>query len=1121
MTLLLRLLTAKTFCIYLICCLSNSTINAQNTQTKFGKNRVQFKSHEWSYYETDKLDIYFYLGGQEIGKFIISEGESQLDWVEKTLNYRLDKKIQILLFNDLDDVYQTNLGLEDEAYNIGGKTKILGNKAFIHFNGDKGALLNEMRRSLLSIYINDMMFGGDIKDVVQNAVLMNLPDWFYPGLIEYYVYHWRAEDNHRLKDGILSKRYRKFMRLVEEDPAFAGQSMWYYIERQYGTEALKNILYFARINRSVESGFLYVLGRNMKEAMKDWRLFYQSNYLLTNGKKEKINPDLLVKKRFKKHKVQYNFKLGPYGRKLAYVENELGRYKVRILDIETSRQTTLLRGGYKSTAKILEYDFPLINWSSDGRQLTIVHDKKEKTYLIDYDLQEKKKTITPLEKFQKVLDFEYMGNNKNLLFSAVNRGQTDIYTMYKPTQRLQRITKDVFDDLEPTYVEGGDFKGILFISNRNNDTLNLKGNHAYNAMSYDVFYYDLLKKRETLARITETPNIREYAPMAYNQTHFSFLSDYGLGSGNRFLSQIDSVFARYDTMVVLNDSLVINPSIPIEVLEASPNDSIQSWELLKVYRQIGRNWCVSNLERGLIDQDRASKSNKHLNLINYKKRRCVYIEKIKPTLVSDMIRQPSALFKNNKQLKESQSSLIYSNYNEDSVSYKFLTDYKFKEPELEADTLPEPLEPEANVDTLSAIERLQLQYSNMDYRQSAVMPYQVQMSTEYVVSQLDNSFMFTPYEPYTGQPILGMTNMNPLVKVGTQDLFEDFKIIGGFRLPTNLSGSEYFINFKNLKYRLDKHLVYYRKSELDFQGSMPPFWYLPVISKMKTNYLEGTLAWPFSEIARIQISGAWRNTRTYTQATDTFSLNTVPLNNNWGLIRAEYVFDNTISLGLNVYDGLRFKFYTEYQQSIDQKEGNIYVFGGDIRAYKKIHRNFIFAQRLSFSKNLGTQRIIYYLGGVDGWMVPKFNYRTPVSETQQYAFQALATNMRGFPQNTRNGNTNIVYNAELRWPIVRYLNLQPSSEFLQEFQLLGFADIGTAWVGSSPFSDENPLNNESYENGPISVDVHYIRDPIVRSLGYGLRSKLFGYFVRADFAYGYEDGTWLDRSFFLSMSLDF
>ena len=279
----------------MICCLSNSTINAQNTQTKFGKNRVQFKSHEWSYYETDKLDIYFYLGGQEIGKFIISEGESQLDWVEKTLNYRLDKKIQILLFNDLDDVYQTNLGLEDEAYNIGGKTKILGNKAFIHFNGDKGALLNEMRRSLLSIYINDMMFGGDIKDVVQNAVLMNLsPDWFIQALLNIMY----TIGGLKIIIGLRMVFYlviEKFMRLVEEDPAFAGQSMWYYIERQYGTEALKTSFILHVLTGVWKVVFLYVLGRNMKETMKDWRLFYQSNYLLTNGKKEKINLDLVVK----------------------------------------------------------------------------------------------------------------------------------------------------------------------------------------------------------------------------------------------------------------------------------------------------------------------------------------------------------------------------------------------------------------------------------------------------------------------------------------------------------------------------------------------------------------------------------------------------------------------------------------------------------------------------------------------------------------------------------------------------------------------------------------------------------------------------------------------------------
>ena len=186
-------------------------LHAQQTQTTFGKNRVQYKSYEWSYYNTDKLDIYFYLGGQEIGKYIIREGEEQINWVEQRLNYRMDKKVQVLVFNDLNDVYQTNLGLEEESYNTGGQTKILGNKAFIYFNGDHGHLLDQLRKSLISIYINDMMFGGDIRDVVQNAVLMNLPDWFYSGLMEYYTLSWRAEDNEKLKDGVLSKKYRKFL----------------------------------------------------------------------------------------------------------------------------------------------------------------------------------------------------------------------------------------------------------------------------------------------------------------------------------------------------------------------------------------------------------------------------------------------------------------------------------------------------------------------------------------------------------------------------------------------------------------------------------------------------------------------------------------------------------------------------------------------------------------------------------------------------------------------------------------------------------------------------------------------------------------------------------------------
>ena len=115
----------------------------------------------------------------------------------------------------------------------------------------------------------------------------------------------------------------------------------------------------------------------------------------------------------------------------------------------------------------------------------------------------------------------------------------------------------------------------------------------------------------------------------------------------------------------------------------------------------------------------------------------------------------------------------------------------------------------------------------------------------------------------------------------------------------------------------------------------------------------------------------------------------------------------------------------------------------------------------------------------------------------------------------------MVFNSELRLPIVRYLNLSISSEFLQQLQIIGFGDIGTAWVGLSPYSDENPLNSEDFEQGPISVNVQYVREPIVRSSGFGLRSKLFGYFIRGDVAWGFEDGYWNDPVYYISMTLDF
>jgi hypothetical protein len=171
------------------------------------------------------------------------------------------------------------------------------------------------------------------------------------------------------------------------------------------------------------------------------------------------------------------------------------------------------------------------------------------------------------------------------------------------------------------------------------------------------------------------------------------------------------------------------------------------------------------------------------------------------------------------------------------------------------------------------------------------------------------------------------------------------------------------------------------------------------------------------------------------------------------------------------------------------------------------------------------------MGGVDNWINPSFNNNINIVHPEQYGFQTLATNMRGFKQNIRNGNNFLIYNSELRLPIIRYLVNHPlRSDFLNNFQVIGFADVGMAWYGANPLSNDNTQNVVTYvENDPatgqggtgVIVTVIDQKNPLVGGVGFGFRSRLLGYFVRLDFGWGIDAWKMQKRVVGLSLTTDF
>src|SRR5690606_9790563 len=139
------------------------------------------------------------------------------------------------------------------------------------------------------------------------------------------------------------------------------------------------------------------------------------------------------------------------------------------------------------------------------------------------------------------------------------------------------------------------------------------------------------------------------------------------------------------------------------------------------------------------------------------------------------------------------------------------------------------------------------------------------------------------------------------------------------------------------------------------------------------------------------------------------------------------------------------------------------------------------------------------------------------------AYTTLAANMRGFKYNARNGSSVALVNTEVRVPFMQYLSRQKiRSSFLRNMQVVGFFDIGTAWHGADPFSPENPLNTVVLTNPPtVSVTVNYYRNPLVMGYGAGVRTLLFGYILKLDYAWGLETRSSNKPILHFSMGADF
>lgn len=442
----------------------------------------------------------------------------------------------------------------------------------------------------------------------------------------------------------------------------------------------------------------------------------------------------------------------------------------------------------------------------------------------------------------------------------------------------------------------------------------------------------------------------------------------------------------------------------------------------------------------------------------------------------------------------------------------------------------EPMRPVANK-TMPTV--------NYSYDSKQKTPYYKLFRADALSFQFDNTPLFGGLDMYMGGPYT-ITPVHFGAKTNFTDVFENYRIELGIRVPLTFNGIDYYIVVEDRKGLIDKKYSFYRRtrSETYTLVDSNQNFYQEAKGRNIKHFAQAEFKYPINRYQSLRASIADQHEQVAIIAEDPISLSVPKYVQNRLWLRLEYVFDNTVEIGKNLRKGIRFKAYGDIFQpfhirtnpstKIDFAGAHTGAVGIDWRFYQSIQDKHVFALRASWASSFGREKILYSLGGPDNWLFPKTDELIPLPNSNGFAYQTLAAPMRGFSNNIRNGSSFFVVNAELRISLASLFDMSTGkSNFMRSLQFVPFVDIGTAWQGLTPFSKDNPLNTSVIETtggntfSPIRVRVNYYRQPIVMGFGAGLRAMVSGYYIKADLGFGLETSVIRKPTLQFSLGTDF
>jgi hypothetical protein len=948
-----------------------------------------------------------------------------------------------------------------------------------------------------------MLYGASVADAFQANLINDFPEWYIDGAALYLAKGWSREMDDFIREYLKENKNPKILNLTGIEAGLVGQSIWNYISEKYGRRYVSSILNLSRINRNEENSIANTIGVNAKVFFEDWKNYYLKVNEPVYSSFRNISPESAIAKTSSRvDGAISDVKFSPDGLLLGYVVNNAGKYKVIVRDLSTGSEQTIFQGGASYDELTPNLYSPLIAWR-DSANLAIASFKRGFTTLRLRSIDGSNQDKIFLRNITQILSIDFNDSGKNMVLSAISNGRTDIYTLNTRGQG-KRLTNDIFDDLTPVFLNDS---VIVYSSNfvELPDSV-LTATPDINVLpnQYNLFRVDVLKDTTMLTKLTNS-NSKNFRPRRVNSNTLLFLSDLsGITNMMRFNigNQVSNQISAFDKSIEVFD--VTSRMNKIAYALRSGKESH-----LYVEGYSGADQFTPSTPR--IQLAQAKDLNERLaarRLLEQK------TSLAKPSITQEAPqseRQPIAV---DTVSKNSTSSISLDRLRFESRKGINTENYTF-------DTLPQVQSP-ADAGDNSGISRTNLLEAFRKQSLQKRVSGPRRMEDQFFTNHINTRFVVDPLRGFG-------INLNGKMT----DILDNHVFTGGIMTALDFnSGGDIWFEYEYLKSRLDfrgrfdRKTVRVEESDITFQ-------------KYVLTQVEAGVSYPLNINSRIYAAPFVAKTQYFNLNPDSLIFGQVPEQNRFDVNyvggKVEFAYDRTEPMGLYSFTGIKGKIGFQHYQGLNHGDRSFSNFYLDLRNYQKIHKNITLASKLYFGSFSGNNPQNYLVGGMDNWLFNEFYnppsnrpepspIRNPSGGENSNILFADFVDLRGYDYDEIRGNNVITFTTELRIPLFSYLTRgNITSNFIRNFQLVGFYDIGSAWDEFAPWERVNDQNTEviNTEGSPFVIVLNNFNNPWLQSYGAGLRTVLLNYYVKFDVARPIRNYETEDLKFYFTLGYNF